>query len=57
MRLDPSVDDRLSLLASHANEGVLSDEERDEYEALINAADFVSVLQLKARQNLSSNSE
>jgi len=45
MQLDPPVNERLDLLASHANEGALDDEERDEYEALINAADFVSVLQ------------
>jgi len=55
MRLDPAIQERLTLLANHANEGALSGEERNEYEALVNAADFVSVLQPKARQSLPSN--
>jgi hypothetical protein len=32
------------------NEGLLSDEERAAHDALINAADFVSILQLKTRR-------
>ena len=32
----------------------LTDEERDEYEALINAADFISILKMKARRQLLS---
>jgi hypothetical protein len=36
-----------------ANEGLLSDDERAEYEALINAEDFVAILKLKARSQLS----
>jgi len=44
---------RINTLAEGANEGLLSSEERAEYEALINAADFVSILQLKARNQFS----
>ena len=41
----------------NANEGLLTDDERAEYEALINAANFISILKLKARQHLLSNSK
>jgi len=37
---------------------LLTDDERAEYEALINVADFISILKLKARQqHLLSNSK
>jgi hypothetical protein len=47
------VQERVAILAERANEGLLSDEERAEYEALINAADFISILKLKASSQLS----
>jgi hypothetical protein len=47
------VQERIDSLAEQANEGSLSDEERAEYEALINAADFISILKLKARSQFS----
>ena len=50
MRVPPQVQERMDSLAERANEGLLSDEERSAYEALINAADFVSILKLKARR-------
>lgn len=37
-------------LAERANEGSLTEDERAEYEAPINAADFVSIIKLKARR-------
>ena len=40
------------MLGERANEGTLSADERAEYEALINAADFISILKLKARRYL-----
>jgi hypothetical protein len=49
------VQERIDSLAGMANEGTLSDAERSEYEALINAAEFISILKLKARLNLDSN--
>jgi hypothetical protein len=45
------VQERMDTLAERANEGLLSDEERSAYEALINAADFVSILKAKARRH------
>jgi len=50
----PQVQQRIDTLAERANEGSLSDGERAEYEALINAADFISILKLKARLYLDS---
>lgn len=55
LRVASSVQERIDRLAERANEGSLTEEERSEYEALINAADFISILQLKARQHLLSN--
>jgi len=52
----PAVQQRVDALADRANEGVLTDEERTDYEALINAADFIAILKLKAQRRLSSNS-
>jgi hypothetical protein len=52
LRMDASVQERISVLGERANEGSLSPDERDEYEALINAADFISILKLKARRHL-----
>ena len=53
-RVDPPVQERIDALAEQANEGTLSDTEREEYEAFINAADFISILKLKARRFLDS---
>jgi len=47
------VQERMDILAERANEGLLSDEERSAYEALISAADIVSILKLKARRQFS----
>lgn len=52
LRVAAPVQERIDALAERANEGMLSDDERLEYEALINAADFISILKLKARQQL-----
>lgn len=49
-QVDPEIQARIDILAERANEGVLSVEERAEYEAFINAADFISILKIKARQ-------
>jgi hypothetical protein len=55
LQVAPPVQERIDTLAEGANEGTLSEGERSEYEALINAADFISILKLKARQHLDSN--
>jgi hypothetical protein len=49
------VQERIDTLAERANDGTLSGDERLEYEALVNAADFISILKLKARRHLESN--
>jgi hypothetical protein len=54
-RIDPAVEARVAELAEKANEGTLDDDERAEYEAIINAADIISILKLKARRRLDSN--
>lgn len=51
-RIDPQVLTRIEVLGDLANEGQLSADERSEYEALINAADFISILRLKAQRHL-----
>ncbi|HEX3879959.1 MAG TPA: hypothetical protein VHW24_23415 [Bryobacteraceae bacterium] len=51
-QIEQPVQERIDALAERANEGTLNDSERSEYEALINAADFISILKLKARQQL-----
>jgi hypothetical protein len=50
-----SVQERVDLLAERAAEGLLSDDERVEYEALVNAEDFVAILKLKASRQLSDS--
>jgi hypothetical protein len=52
LRIAPPVEQRIQTLAERANDGLLTDDERAEYEALINAADFISILKLKAREHL-----
>jgi hypothetical protein len=53
-RIAPSVQQRIDILAERTNEGTLSGSERSEYEALINTAEIISILKLKARQFLES---
>jgi hypothetical protein len=55
LRVAAPVQERIDTLAERANNGVLTEDERTEYEALINAADFISILKLKARENLPSS--
>ena len=54
LQVEPPVQERIDILAESANEGTLSDDERSEYEALVNAADFISILKLKAQLYLAS---
>ncbi len=51
-RIDQAVEARMQTLAELANEGLLNQDERSEYEALINATDLISILKLKARRHL-----
>ena len=52
LQIDAPVQERIDTLAERANNGALNDSERSEYEALINATDFIAILKLKARQRL-----
>jgi hypothetical protein len=54
-RVAPVVQERIDMLAGQANEGLLTEDERAGYEAIINAAEFITMLKLKARHNLKSN--
>jgi hypothetical protein len=51
-KIDPQVLARIEVLGERANEGQLTADERSEYEALINAADSISILRLKAQRHL-----
>jgi hypothetical protein len=51
-RIDQPVQARIEILGARANEGNLNAAERSEYEALINAADFIAILKLKALRHL-----
>ncbi len=42
----------LTILAEHANEGLLTDEKREEYTGYLHAIDVITVLQAKARSQL-----
>jgi hypothetical protein len=54
-RISQTVQDRMDKLAERANEGELTDNERDEYEALVDVADMIAILKLKARRRLDTN--
>ena len=55
LRANPQLQARLDGLARKANEDELTEEERDEYLAYVEAIDLVSILQAKARQILREN--
>lgn len=51
-RADRATHARLDELAAKANEGLLTDTERAEYDAYIEVIDFIAILQAKARSLL-----
>ncbi len=55
LRLEPEIQARVAVLADKANEGLLSEEERDEYKTYIEMADFIAILKLKAQRLVPSN--
>jgi hypothetical protein len=55
LSIDPVVQARVDVLAERANEGLLTPEERAEYEAYINADDFIAILKMKVQRLLGSN--
>jgi hypothetical protein len=53
LQADAALADRVEELAEKANEGELTDEDREEYEAYIDANDLLAVMQAEARFRLS----
>ena len=53
LRATPAAEERVAWLAGRANEGQLTPVERAEYESCILFANFLGVLQSKARRKLS----
>lgn len=52
--VDDVVEARIQTLAELANEGLLTPDERSEYESLVNAIDLISILKLKAIRYLAA---
>lgn len=52
LRYDAKVQARLEELRHKANEGTLSEQERADYETLIETIDFIAILQAKSRRML-----
>ena len=56
LRPAPEVIERVAHLAEKANEGTLTDGERDEYKALADAGTLIALFKAKARRTLSQHS-
>ena len=54
-RASPSVQERLDYLADRCTEGLLTAEERADYESLVATIDLISVLQSKAHAYLAAH--
>jgi hypothetical protein len=52
---DPRVVARVAELGQKSDDGTLTEDERDEYEAIVNAGDMISLLKSKARRFLEEN--
>lgn len=52
IRIDSELQAYVDQLATKANDGTITENESAEYKALIDAADLVSVLQIRARRFL-----
>jgi hypothetical protein len=52
LRATPDIQARIDELADKCNEGRLTDDERAEYDAYVDAIDVISILQAKARAAL-----
>ena len=54
-RVGPAVEEKIRVLAERANKGLLNEDEQADYEAIINTADIISILKLKAQRQLKPN--
>jgi hypothetical protein len=52
LRADEEMQTRIDYLADRANEGLMTDDEREEYAGYLHAIDVITVLQAKARSQL-----
>jgi hypothetical protein len=50
LRIDPDTQTRVEVLAESANQGLLSEEDRDEYRTYIEITDLIAILKLKAQR-------
>lgn len=48
-RIPAHLQQRAAILAERANEGLLTKEERDEYDTLIDVSDIIAILKLKVQ--------
>ena len=55
LRAEPEVQERIEYLADRCTAGLITSDEREEYEALIAAGELISILQAKANATLSGN--
>ena len=55
MKADSNIRARIDELGVKANEGTLTSEEQEEYFAVIDALDLISIVQAKARAALKRN--
>lgn len=56
LRTSDDIQARIDYLAEQANEGLLSEEEREEYTGYLHAIDVITILQAKARSQLRKQS-
>ncbi len=56
LKADDTMQNRIDYLAERSNEGLLTAEERDEYQGYLHAIDVVAILQAKARSLLREQS-
>lgn len=54
LQTDPFLANRIEHLAQRANEGELTDDEREEYEAYIDANNLLAMFQAEARSRLAN---
>jgi len=54
-RFDPELNNRVEYLAERCNEGLLTPSEREEYELIVDTADVIAIIKLKAQRWLSTN--
>jgi hypothetical protein len=56
LRADETTQARVDYLADRTNEGLLTNDEREEYSGYLHAIDVITVLQAKARSQLRGQS-